>query len=214
MEEVARVNSFVVCLTPLAKIFQPKYHKELIENPESILDDKKVFQLVVTKPSGAINLEFRKPKLINDPAVLQWLTGGPEGDRCAETNYTGLVYAPVQDDVMEGVAAITAAMAEDPEKGKKVQEEISKTMVKKYNESMKAVKKLSEDRVMRTIKFVYNNLQKQYQINKENNMGLYQPSETELLCTFALQATIAESEGKRKEVTKKFQEILQEVQVI
>lgn len=214
MEEVARVNSFVVCLTPLAKIFQPKYHKELIEDPNKIFEKKGTFQIVVTKPSGAINLEFRKPKLITDPAVLQWLTGGPEGDRCAETNYTGLVYAPVQDDVMEGVAAITAAMAEDPDKGKKVQEELSKTMVKKYNDSLKHVERLSEDRVVRTIKFVYNNLQKQYQLNKENNLGNYQPSETELLCTFALQQSIAESEGKRKEITKKFQEILQEVQVI
>lgn len=211
MDDV-RVNAFVVCLTPLAKIFQPKYHKELTESPNSILEEKD-FSMIVTKPSGAIHFEFRKPRLITDPSVLQWLTGGPDGDRCAETNYTGLVYAPVQDDIMESVAAVTAAMAEDPEKGRKVQEQVSKTMMGRYKERIAGVKKMSEDRVMRTIKFVYTNLQKQYQLNKENNMGLYQPSETELLCTFALQAQLAESEDKRKEITKKFQDILQEVKV-
>lgn len=213
MDDV-RVNNFVVCLSPLAKIFQPKYHKDLVENPSLILDDKGTFDIVVTKPSGAVLLEFKKPKLITDPNVLQWLTGGPEGDRSAETDYTGLVYAPVQDDIMESVAAVTQAMAEDPEKGKKVQEQVSKTMMAKYKERMEQVKGLSQARVMRTIKFIYNNLQKQYQLNKENNLGLYQPSETELLCTFALQQQLADNEAKRREITKKFQDILHEVRVV
>jgi len=208
-----RVNAFVVCLTPLAKIFQPRYHKELTENPSAITEESQ-FTIIVTKPSGAVHCDYKKPKLISDPSLLQWLTGGPEGDRCAETNYTGLVYAPVQDDIMESVAAVTAAMAESPEKGAKAQAEVSKKMMNKYSSKIEGVKKLSEERVMRTIKFVYGNLQKQYQINKENNMGMYQPSETELLCTFALQAQLASSEEKRREITKKFQDILQEVRVV
>jgi len=208
------VSSYVVCLSPLAKIFQPRMHDHLMRNPEAVFDDKTAFQLIVDKPSGAFMIDYKKPKLIKDPNLLMWLTGGRDGTMSRETDHTGIIYAPIQDDMLEALTNLTGLYAEDEEKGKKEQERVTKEISKKYGDKLKEARALSDFRVMRQIKTVHENLQKQYQTNKENNMGLYNPSTVEFLCTYVLSAEIEKNKSDRSKITTEFAKLMEQTRAI
>lgn len=212
-EELFRpMNSFIVALSPLARIFQPRFHKELMANPDKIFDENP-FTICVDKPSGAFYVDFKKPKQIQQPALLNWLTGGPEGDRCRETDFTGIIYAPIQDDMLEALTNLTGLYAENEEKGKKEQDRITKDISKKYGDQMASAKKRSGDRVLRQIRTIHENLQKQYQINKENNVGLYTPSAVEFMCAFVLRTELEDDKAKTARITKEFAKLMEETRV-
>lgn len=212
-EQVIPVNSFIVALSPLTKIFQARFHDELKRNPQIVFEEKP-FQIVVDKPSGAFNLEFKKPKQLQDPALINWLTGGKDGTMCRETDYTGIIYAPVQDDMLEALTTLTSLYTEDPEKAKLAQESITKDIGKKYGNQIKAAKAMSDARVMRQIKTIHTNLQKQFALNKENNLGAYIPSTVEFLCTYVLSAELDKDTAETSKLTKEFARLMEQTRTI
>lgn len=215
MEEVLLpVSAYVVSLSPFAKIFQPRMHEELMRNPDLCFDEKSAFQLIVDKPSGAFMIDYKKPKLIKDPNLLNWLTGGKDGTMSRETDHTGIIYAPIQDDMLEALTNLTGLYAEDEEKGKKEQDRLTKDISKKYGDKLKEARALSDFRVMRQIKTIHENLQKQYQTNKENGQGLYNPSTVEFLCTYVLRAEIEKNKSDRAKITTQFAKLMEETRAV
>ena len=215
MEEVVQpVSSFIVALCPLTKIFQSRFHSDLMKNPDKVFDDKTPFQIIIDKPSGAFMIDYKKPKQIQDAALLNWLTGGKEGLMSRETDWTGLIYAPIQDDMLEALTELTSLGIEDPEKAKKEQERITKDINKKYGEKLAAAKALSEFRGMRQIRTIHDNLQKQYQTNKENGLGSYIPSTVEFLCAYVLKSELDKNKDDHARITKEFSRLMEETRVI
>lgn len=207
------VNSFIIALSPLTKIFQSRFHDELKRNPENVFKEDP-FTIIVDKPSGAFHLDFKKPKQLQDAALINWLTGGKDGTMCRETDYTGIIYAPVQDDMLEALTALTGLYVEDPDKAKIKQEAITKDIGKKYARQIKAARALSDSRVMRQIKTIHTNLQKQFALNKENNLGAYIPSTVEFLCTYVLSAELDKDTAETSKLTKEFARLMEQTRTI
>lgn len=200
-------SSFVICLCPLAKIFQPAEQKRLIKDPALVFKEEP-FPIMVAKPSGAVHFAYNKPKQVNDMDLLQWLTGGENGDLSRETEYTGLVYLPVKTETLDALANITSEMMSGADPAE-IQKKLNKSLLgDKQKAEMTAAKELSKFRVMRQIKTVHSNLQKQYDTNKENNLGLYQPSDSELLCSFVLAAELEQSTKERQAIAEQFAKLM------
>ena len=210
MEEVKQiVSAFVIPLCPLAKIFQPEYHSALMKNPELIFDEEAPFKITVNRPSGALVFQYKKPTLIKDPDILQFLTGGKEGLQCQETNNTGLVFAPIDEEMMEAMTNITTMMMEDPSKGEKEQAKVAKLIREKQAHKINSAKEVSRARVMRQIKMNFDNLQKQYELNRQEGKGLYTPSSAEFLCTYALKADIDRQTADQSKITEEFSRLME-----
>jgi hypothetical protein len=209
----------VICLSPLAKIFQPAYHKQLMKNPDLVYDAKMQFDVIASKPSGDITLPYNKVidltkffgRSTNEDRKIidcfNWLTGGEDGMLSRETDKTGCVLAPVDLEMTEMAIEYTQLLAEDPEAAEK----FKKSMMSKKTKTVSAMDKareISNNRVMRTVHTVYDNLKKQQQLNRENNLGSYIPSPSEFLCAWILKAEETKTADERKRVTESFAELM------
>ena len=222
---------YVVSYSPLVKIFQKSFTvikhvaeaegdkhapkkviKEiltqgaLMKNPERVFTDEE-FEFTVARDSGDIKLISGKPTSMSLPAkrsqalepdLVQWLTGGAEGNQSPETDYTGCVLLPL-DGETEG--AITYYLSQGKKPGKELTEVLENAQEK--------ARELSEMRVMRAVNIVHQLLKRQYLLMKEQNQGVYNPSDSEYLCAYVLKAAEEQAAKDRDSITSNFKHLME-----
>lgn len=190
--------------SPISKIFVP-YHEAEIDGKikiitlQDMIDDFSLvkadykFWLTVPRSAGDIKFCYKAPKFIKDLDVLEWLTGGPNGEFRAETDWTGCVQVDMpQEDLGEVLASIAS--------GSKASGELSNSLSK----SVQKATLLANKRVLRQVRLVWRNYLAQVNANKEANLGNPSFSATEFLCSKILADEVsietARQEKQRKEM--------------
>ena len=209
----------LVSMSPLAKIFQPFFYvyeqkngklvekekitqEELMENPDRIWVDEP-FSITVSRSSGDLQFISGQHKFIGDQLLRFWLSGGAPGDQMQETDQYGIVQMPIDPDVQ---GAMTYYMSNPNAK-------MDKSLTDSVKDAQELAKKLSTDRVMRSVTQVYTAMMKQYQLNDENKQGRYQPSPTEFLCAYAMKSERENDINKRKKIADQFSALLSQEMV-
>jgi hypothetical protein len=190
--------------SPLVKIFQPQFHEVLMENPDLVYSEEDQFapgwQLRIYKPSGDYPLRWRYPKVEQNRVLLEWITGGDDGNMQVETDYTGCVKVPmaVQD------TGDLFAMLESGKDGRNMQ--------KTYQQAIKDAKEASEKRVMRAIESTYFNLRQQWKENMENKYEKHLPSVTEYLVLHVKSKQMDRKSKIEREHLKKVEKMMGEIE--
>jgi hypothetical protein len=218
-----------IALCPLTKLFLADWHDRLIEEPE-LLFDHTPFTFVVPRNVGALGpITYGKMFRVDDMlrgghseadqrSVLDWVTGGPGGDAMQETNWTGVVSLDIDysvDRKLTDMAEMNVAIEGETDERRKegLRREIAsiqKDVGAALKEARTRAAALSQERVMHQIKRTHVYLMKQFQTNKEEGKGLYNPSNTEHLGAYALRKLIQVSKGKR-EMNEQFQQLTREI---
>lgn len=197
--------------TPLAKVFVPRFQKKLVANPDLIFDDGSLcsdwadgYDIKVYKPSGDYLLKWRYPKEEQNAALIEWLTGGPEGNWSPETDIYGIVQIPM--GIQE--QGELYALIEEEISGKKIDR---KSFRNRMKTAIMEAHARSEARVMKAIETTFSNLKKQYAANRENNFGLYEPSQSEFLCVHVVRKAQEKQETGDLEIASKMESIMEEI---
>lgn len=201
------VSRYAICHSPLAKIFQPHLQEGLLENPKLIFEDEPAL-IYVERASGRVTFTVGRPRVFirrqstdqceQTDVLVEWLTGGDDGNQCQETEQYGIVKLRYEEHVERSV---TEAMMSG---GSKLPDDLQ-SAVAKENEG---AKRRSHDRVMRAVRRVYENMKRQQEMNKESNMGQIQPSRVELLCNYVLKHEIANEKARQAKITQEIEETL------
>lgn len=210
---------YVICPSPLAKIYLPEWHDRLLDNPELIYDNKSDFIFDIVTGTRAIKIRFNKPVALggaNDKDIAQlfgWLTG-EIGTSQHETDIYGIVeYNPGVDLVerQEEIAQLDDLVSDDPKAVAAAQKRVAEIQADTQNR-LRAMKeglvKKAEVRIKRAMKTVHNNLVRQWQINEEQKMGKYPASISEMLGAFALDKEIKASEAKGSKLKSRMNEMM------
>lgn len=220
-----------IAASPLVKLFLPEWHDRLMDNPDLLFDKKTEFSFNVNRGSSSIVVQFNKPMQV--PAHLardekemlncfNWLTGGPEGNECQETNWTGISVFDPKVDLTSAYDEILA-LAEDEETGLDPEaiKARQKKALKKQQETAKRVAEArtqvlncSDRRIREVLRNMYNNLYRQWQINEESKLGKYPPSMTEKLAMFVLDADIQKAQKKGEALNRRANELLQSTTIV
>ncbi len=192
---------YVICGSPLVKVYLVEWHDRLLAEPELVNDMKTDFTFDVPRGCSAFKVNFNKPMPINGrddkeiEVLYNWLIG-EAGHSQHETDLFGIVpFDPGVDLVQrqDEIARLEDLMSDDPKIVASAQKEIAKiqkdtaTRLKTMREAIRAN---SEARIKRAMKISHNNLVKQWQINEEMKMGKHRPSEAEALGAYVLDAEI------------------------
>lgn len=233
--------SYVIAASPLAKIFMdreiidPKtgesmtIQKKCLEDPDFI-NNEDPFELTVKRPSGAILLTFGIPKDItsnnqsDERSLIFWLTGGPAGDQCQETDCYGLAEFAIGFDTTQLLHRNMELNTFLQTKGKHVSEETlsrvqdeQNAMMGRMNLSIESAHKKARDvanmRVKKALKQMYSNLQRQWEINQEAGVGRHMPSNAEALGAHILQDEIMKSTESRQKMIQKMNHIMDAVRI-
>lgn len=211
---------YLVSATPLAKIFQPRYHAELRADPSKIYEKKK-FDIIIPRCNGDFKFTYAQPKLFQKKpkeyeddfqGALNWLTGGKTGEECSESDLYGVVELPAELDVMGMLSGIIGANSGDEEEEKRVKK-VEKSILPALKTAMQEAEAMSEARVMRAIRQVYKNLKSQYDRNKESKLGEYMPSTTEFLCIYALSSELKAAGEKETALISTFAKHMDEIRL-
>lgn len=205
--------AYVISLAPEAKIFQEHLQDELLDDPKKIFLPTSC-QLFLKTPSMVIPFQWGRPRLIAGPpnsekeldliGLVRWITGGKDGSQCQETDWTGLVEMPFGTDFLSDAAE--AAIV--GKKGEDIAKSISKTIESNMTDALAKAKEISRNRTMRHIRFVWQNLEKQWQLNKENNLGTFMPSKAERLCQYVLREEIQREKEREKRFMSEIEETM------
>ncbi len=203
---------YVICASPLAKLFINEFQTSLMDNFEQVFDDKIPFTIKLKTSNGVFRFEYNTPKLmgpkptkdgkkpvgeIDWPHFTEWLCGGDSGmEYHGETASTGIVKLPVQNQVTDLLAAMI-------ESGEKPTTKIEKAV----RDSRTLAKTTSEMRVRYAAQRLYEAYRKQTEIAKEDNKT-YIPTPTEYLCVKLLSETIKSKEGPKARMAKEVDEMM------
>jgi len=199
---------YLVTMSPLAKVFQPRLQKELMEKPDRIWK-KEEFNVIVRRMCGLDEIFISgKPKAVEDPNLIHWLSGGTEGNLCQETDNSGIVILNVSFDAIGALHDMIAMTTLPKTEQEKEVRKVNKDIRGQIKDAYEAARKLSEERVMREIRRVHECLKRQYEINSEAGMGKYQPSLSEFLCAYVLKKEEAETIERQKEITSQFSKLM------
>ena len=210
--------SYVVCLSPIAQIFQPHLQQELITTPSLIFEMRPV-KINVQRPCGAITFTLGSPKAFTkrqssdrceeNDILVPWLTGGEDGMQSIETEMYGTALMDVDLDL---IGQMTELQHLEAIGGKKVKgQSLEAEFTSKLKVAMAHAKEMSDARVMRAVKRVWEHLQKQYALNKEQGLGSYAPSPAELLCQFVLRKEIEAKKQQTANITAMMNETHEEM---
>jgi hypothetical protein len=171
--------------SPLVKMFVPSHTvwrdkkpvlvtlQELQDNPEALFSTEK-FAINIPRSAGDQRFVSGAPRFLRDEDLVGWLTGGPEGTFCKETDWTGCVQVRMPAEAMgEMMAALASGEASED-----VQSELAI--------ATKAAMAISHERCMRQVRFIWENYLSQVALNKEQNLGDPRFSPTEYLASKVL----------------------------
>jgi len=189
--------------SPLVKMFVP-FHtvwrdkkpvivtlEDLQDNPEQLFSTEK-FAVTIPRSAGDIKFTSGAPRYMNNEDIVRWVTGGPEGEHCRETDWTGAVQVNMPAEEMgEMMAAIASGEASED-----VQQALAV--------ATRAAMEVSHKRCMRQVKFIWQNYLSQVALNKEQNFGDPRFSPTEYLASKVLakdhKAILDRDNARRKEM--------------
>ncbi len=205
---------YYVCLSPLAKIFQPEFtvvipgekgepatyetvtRAMLLKNPDRI-HKKEQFSIKVERSVGTLIFKHGIPRVIVDPNIANWISGGPDGKRMQETDCYGIVKLPLTVEIEGAVGYFV-------NKGQQPPNELQQA----FDEAQRTAEEMSNERVMGAIRMIHSSVKEQMRLNKEAGLGMPEPSAVEFLCAYVLAAEEAKSSKERKKVTDKFTEMM------
>lgn len=212
---------YFICASPLVKIYLPEWHRRLEENPELIFDYETPFEFTIATGTSGIRVKFNTPQQVTGPDQRQnesrylWLTGGPQGTECQETDHYGIVQFNPKLDMAETFDALQQLddyVSEDEKKvkaAKKKAAALREEARDKMRSARDAVRIASEARVKRAIKFNHNNLIRQWQLNEEMKLGKYPPSISEMLGAHAIDQELQNEESRKAELKKRTSRLMQ-----
>lgn len=205
---------FFIALSPLVKIFLPEWHDRLQEDPDLIYDDKTEFDFIIPTGTSAIRVKFGTPQLVNGPdqkqneTLLNWMTGGPRGTECQETDCFGIALFNPKVDLISTLDRINL-LDDDTSKGAKEKQAKLQADAKANLKSERVIAKaVCEERIKRALRFNHNNLVAQWQRNEEMKMGKYPPSITERLGIIALDKEIQKAAAKGSKINEATNKIM------
>ncbi len=226
---------YFICASPLVKIYLPEWHDRLQDNPDLMGDRETPFAFTIMTGTSGIRIDFNKPQQVQvakkkeDPNhnpqadadnIYQWLTGGPSGTECQETDIYGIVPFNPQIDMadtfdklgrLEEIISLEGAKAA---KAKKEYDDMRKMAAERMRKARDEVVGLSEKRIKRAMKFVHNALVKQWAINEESKLGKHTPSMTERFGMHALDKEIQAAASKGAALKKKVNLAMQHTSVV
>jgi hypothetical protein len=203
--------AFLMVSAPEAKIFQPHLQESLLEDPSKIftMDKSEIF---VQRPSGRIRFLLGQPHIFaskkssdgeeDSVYLLHWLTGGSDGMQNQETECYGVVDLGLEDQI---VAEVTQSIQEAAISGGDVQH-VPEWMQKKIRDARAVAEHLSRARVLRAVRRVWDQMQRQLEINTEGGFGKFKPSKTEILCQYILKGEIAKERARQERIDRDLRE--------
>jgi hypothetical protein len=209
---------YLATFAPEAKIFQAHMQRELLENPDLIWkrDNSEIF---VDRSCGRIKFLSGQPKLFDKGQssdksedfeyLMQWLTGGPDGMRCQETDCYGVVVVDLGSSSLAKLMGIVHTNIDNP--GAMKFDNLDGEMQAEIKTAQAKAIELSRVRVMRNIRRVWQHMKLQYEINKQDGKGNYAPSPVEQLCQYVLQKEIAAEKARTAKLTAAFEESMNEL---
>lgn len=186
----------VITTSPLARIFNPYFKVQpLLEAPE----------LINRHPAAGFNVmiegswetkEFRSGEVyLLDEVTAQALVGIDNSRFRRDTNWTGLVYLQLPDD-------LSAALDYKAKTGA----DLGKDMQARLDEAMRAVETASHKRVLLHCKTLYNSLVASRNKLKENGLEASEPNDMELLVAFILREEVQKASARRAKLKGSFAE--------
>ena len=86
---------------------------DLQDNPEALFSAEK-FAITIPRSAGDMRFTSGAPRYIATEDIVRWVTGGPEGEHCKETDWTGCVQVNMPAEEMgEMMAAIASGEASE-----------------------------------------------------------------------------------------------------
>ncbi len=211
---------FFIASSPAVKVFLPEWHSRIQKDP-SLIRSMEPFEFFVNRGTSSIKVQFNTPmqvpaKMGKDEKeilnILNWLTGGPHGFECQETDWTGIVMFDPQVDMISTFDQISQfdedGTPAELAKARKKAEKITADAAAKVKATRAKVKLQSEERIERVLKNMYNNMHRQWQLNKQANVGNEEPSVVEKLAMFVLDDRIRASNDAKATLDKKVNEIM------
>lgn len=204
---------FAIIAAPEAKIFQPHLQDALLEDPSKIFVSEDV-PMYVERASGRIEFRLGRPRVFHRPQssdksedinfLTEWLTGGDDGMQCQETEQYGIVKLRFDSHVERAIMESFMGGLDGKPVG------LSPEISKARDAEMESAKGRSRDRVMRSIRRVYDNFRRQQDANKESGGGHIQPTKTELLCNYVLKHEIAAEKARQEKIQREIEQTLGE----
>lgn len=211
---------FVVCASPMVKVFLGEWHERLLENPELIEDFDTDFSFSVISGCAAFPVDFNKPMMVTagrDDDVeskYQWLIGESVGAQ-QETDLYGLVPFETTVDLVQRadeISRLSMKILNDSKGAEAAQKAIQKIQ-KDTNAALAKVRQDAKDRsalrLRRAMKRNHNNLVKQWQRNEEMKLGRFPPSMTELFGAHVLDAEIRRAASRGEKIKTRMSELMQ-----
>lgn len=227
--------SYVIQASPLSKLYMREWISRCEENPELVFEPVP-FKVIIPRSFGAIVMEHNKPmhtsKLFPKQAqrkqdehmrdeidaLVQWLTGGPEGTRSEETDIYGVVSLDVDLDIGSQIVDIATLTEADTETGnkkaKKAYEDMQKVLLDRTKGAIERARELADARVRRAMKITHQNLIKQYETLRTEGKGVYSPSVAEAIGAHVLMAELEKASSKKRSMVEKFTKVMNETTVI
>lgn len=216
-------TNYIISISPLAKVFQERLQPHIIRairaGNSKIIWEEVHFKIVVPKSSGTFTLEHAKPRLVtmkdchNQPdnmePLINWLTGGPEGVECTETDHTGITFLDVGMDVM-GVLSSVILMG-DGDKAEQESNKLLKEARKEFKEAMGKAARISEERIMRVVRKIHEHKERQYEANIEHGIGKFKPTFIETICAEILKVELETREKEERDDVDNYAKTLEKI---
>jgi hypothetical protein len=169
-------------------------------------EDQDIFKagyfMRVYRPCGDYSLKWRIPREESQSWILEWITGGDDGNMSVETDYTGCVKIPMNvTDTGELFAQLDLFDAK-----------MNDNVAQKWRNAIVKAKELSEFRVKRAINATYENLTKQWKTSAENKFEKHSPSITEYLCLHFKSKQMDRKSQIERETAKKVDEMMKKIE--
>jgi hypothetical protein len=189
----------IICLSPLAKLFQPYSDIErFLDDPSSVYNDED-FDIVFENSWATKNYKYGESYLVSDLEAL-YLVGVDNNRFERSSGATGFVYFNIPEDLLSAFSYMKKT-------GKKADKEIEDQL----NGYLKNAKDLSNKRVLDFMKDKYNLLFQNRQFVESQGGKAMNPNDMEILITFVLNEDIKRSNSKRKVLRKAWEDANREI---
>lgn len=189
----------IICLSPLAKIFQPYSDIErFLENPATVYEEEE-FDVVFENSWATKYYKYGESYLVTELEAL-YLVGTDNSRFERSTGNTGFVYFNIPEDLMAAFSYM-----------KKTKKAIDKDISEQLNAHLKAAKEASNKRVVDFMKDKYNLLYTHRQFVESQGGKAMEPNDMEILITFLLKEEIHRAKSKRRELRKAWEEANREI---
>ena len=218
----------------------PEWQARLEANPELMLESTP-FEVRIPRAFGALVFTHGKPVAVNKvmpvypgrivtgtkhdatniiddlPRLIEWLTGGPDGNHSSETDIYGIAELDLDMDVSGALSEIVLFADGDEDRKKKAAksyEEIQKELIKKSKAALEKAREIADQRVKRQLRRTHDFLIKQYDRLQQEGKGKYAPSTAEAIGVFILKKETDKASENRRKMFDEFNKELGNVNIM